>query len=155
MKSKKDLVLFFSLLFVIEACSPKGQNNIRNRADSTKKSIYHKFSNSRLKDTTIGSVEDTILENKILNKIFNLPEVQAKQKFIDSLTNHKSGVSAIIFKTPTQDSPYYWVQVGYNNSFRFEPYYNFYVYPQKGLEIKFLNTLNDSTMSLKEWRENK
>lgn len=154
MKAKKGLKLFF-LLLVIEACSSKNQNNMGNHADSARKVIYHEPSNNKLKDTTIGVVEDTILENKILNKIFNLPEVQAKQKFIDSLTNHKSGVSVIIFKTPTQDSPYYWIQVGYNNSFRFDPYYNFYVYPQKGLEIKFLNTMNDSVISLKEWREDK
>lgn len=149
----KLIAFLFSILFLFTNCSSKRQRNTKAGIDSIANIIQQGSNNTSSSNRTIDSGADSVFENEIMDKIYHLPEVQESQRLIDSLTNHKSGVSMIIFKTPTQDSPYYWIQVGYNGTLRFEPYYNFYVYPQKGNEIKFLNTMTDSIMSLKDWRK--
>jgi len=82
------------------------------------------------------------VEERITDKIFALPEVKEKGKFIDSLTHHKNGVSIMIYVKPSAKAPYYWVKVGYDGEVKFETYYNSYVY-RKGLVIKFLDTVEE------------
>lgn len=92
------------------------------------------------------------IEERITAKIFALPEVKEKGRFVDSLTHHKRGVSLIVAGRPTAERPYYWVEVGFDGELRFETYYNFYVY-RKGLVIKFLDTVEeDDVIGLEEWR---
>src|SRR5258708_22258497 len=49
------------------------------------------------------------LEDKVVQKIFSLPEIKAKNRFVDSLTNHKSGISVIISGRPNKEHKYYWI----------------------------------------------
>jgi hypothetical protein len=97
---------------------------------------------------------DKILEKKIVAKIFSLAEVKKKSKFIDSLTHHKCSIAIIVMGTPDKTKNYYWVQAGYNNETKFEPYYNFYV-KSKDLSVLFYDPLKDKTYTMKEWRKNK
>ena len=97
-------------------------------------------------------VNDTLLEKKIISKIFSLPEVKEKNKYIDSLSHHKSSVSIIITRKPDNKNKNYWIQAGYNNQLRFEPYYNFIV-NLKDLSVLFYDTLEDRRYTLKEWRK--
>jgi hypothetical protein len=98
-------------------------------------------------DTTIKNLDDIVL-----NKIYKIPEVRKKDHFVDSITNHKHGISMIIVQRPNAKEPYYVVQVGYNNKIRFEPYYTFYVY-KKNLVIKFYDTIQNEIITLEEWRK--
>jgi hypothetical protein len=96
---------------------------------------------------------DWKIEEEIDDKIYALPEVKEKGRFIDSLTHHKRGVSIMIVDKPSAKRPYYWVKVGYDSDLRFETYYNFYVY-KKGLVVKFLDTTEeDEIIGLQEWRK--
>ena len=95
--------------------------------------------------------DDTTVEDRVIDRVYNLPEVRAKDSFIDSITKHKNGISLIIFKYPTKINPYYWVQAGYDNKLRFEPYYNFYVY-KENLEVKFYDTITGDILTLEQWR---
>jgi hypothetical protein len=97
-------------------------------------------------------IQDTTEENIVLDKIYKIPEVRKKSHFIDSLTNHKHGISMIITKRPSANEPYYMVQVGYNNEIRFEPYYIFCVY-KKNLVIKVYDTSSGEIISLEDWRK--
>jgi hypothetical protein len=136
------------ILLISEGCiyHNHNHNNIKAPTDSTIKFSQPTQDSNKLKNSSV--------ENAILDKIHNLPEVKAKQHFIDSLTNHKSGISMIILKTPSNSKPYYWIQVGYDNSIRFEPYYNFYVY-RKGLVINFFDPMTNRILNLEEWRKDK
>ena len=44
--------------------------------------------------------KDTVVENKILERLFNLPEVKLSDHFIDSITNHRHGISMRIVHRP-------------------------------------------------------
>src|ERR1700753_164550 len=82
---------------------------------------------------------DTVVENKILEKLFNLPEVKMSNRFIDSITNHRHGISMRIVQRPDKSNRYFLVDAGYDNGERFENYYNFYVLPEKMI-IKVLDS---------------
>lgn len=119
-----------------------------------KKELSNHIDNSKEVDKSQSSLTDSLLKDFVLDKIGNLPEVKAKQKFADSITNTKRSITILIAKTPSEAEPYYWVQVGYDNTIRFQPFYNFYIY-KKDLSIKYFDPLTNKTMSLKEWRKNK
>jgi hypothetical protein len=110
------------------------------------------ISNQTTKHPISELIQDTTEENIVLGKIYKIPEVRKKDHFIDSLTNHKHGISTITLKRPTAKEAYYVIQVGYNNEMRFEPYYTFYVY-KKNLVIKVYDTLSGKIISLAEWRK--
>ncbi len=146
--------LMFAILIsvLIYSTNPNWTNsNFENKnsyeiSEASKKNIkncFPKISN----DTTKKNIEDIILD-----KIYNIPEVRKKEHFIDSLTNHKHGISMMILKRPTTKEPYYAVQVGYDNKIRFETYYTFYVY-RKNLVIKFYDTIPGEVITLEEWRK--
>lgn len=97
---------------------------------------------------------DSEVVNKIIKKLVNLPEVKAKNSYVDSLTKHAKGVSFRVMLKPGKLAKYYWIAVGYDSNLRFETYYNFYVWPDKMI-IKYLDTNNGKTLSLAEWRRNK
>ena len=95
---------------------------------------------------------DTTLENKILAKLYSLPEVKLSDLYIDSLTNHKHGISMRIVQRPDKSTKYYIVDAGYDNDERFENYYNFYVWPEK-MTIKVVDSYTGKLLTLSEWRK--
>jgi hypothetical protein len=108
---------------------------------------------SKIMDNAGINTNDTIIENRALDSVFKVAEVQKLSNFIDSLSNHTRGVAMITRQKPEGQRNYYWIQVGDNNGLSFQPTYNFYVYPDN-FEIKFLNTMkDDSLMTLTEWRK--
>jgi hypothetical protein len=94
---------------------------------------------------------DSVNLKRIMYKLFNLPEIRKKNKFIDSLTNHKKGISMRVMKSPDRMIKHYWIAVGYDSDFRFETYYNFYVWP-KQMFIKYLDPITGELLTLEEWR---
>lgn len=95
---------------------------------------------------------DTVAENRIMNKLFRLPEVRASNRFIDSLTHHSHGISMRIVQRPTREKKYYIIDAGYSSEVRFENYYNFYVWPDKMI-IKIVDSYTGKLLTLNEWRE--
>lgn len=149
MKFKYILFQILMTLFYCQACIHQNHNNQK----ASKESIVHNALNSKDRSKKVYK-KDLSIEDSILDEIYSFPEVTAKEIFIDSLTNHKNGISMIILKRPSEKEPYYWVQVGYDNAIRFEAYFNFYVYT-KGLEIRFFDPIRNKILSLKEWRKEK
>lgn len=119
----------------------------------------NKYESLRISQLSIGNavfrtIGDTAIkseENLIMEKIYKLPEVRERDHFIDSMTNHKHGISMIILQRPNKSNPYYIVQVGYNNEIRFETNFTFYVY-KKNDAIKFYDTESGKVITLNEWR---
>lgn len=95
---------------------------------------------------------DTIMENRVYQKVSSLIEVKTYSNYIDSISKGEKGVTIITKTKPQNDKKYYWVQVGVNDGFRFTPNYNFYVYPD-GMIVKFYDTINDKILNLDEWRK--
>jgi hypothetical protein len=91
------------------------------------------------------------MDDAVVKKVMALPEVQKGDAYIDSFSKHQHGISILIQRRPGNGVDYYWLQAGYNGDLRYEPYFNFYVYPPK-LTIKFYDTVTDSVYSLEEWR---
>ena len=97
------------------------------------------------------SVED-IREKNIIDRLHLLPEIKEKNRYIDSLANHKHGISFITLKKPKSEKDYYWIQAGFNGDIRFETYYNFYVYYPK-MKIEIFDPTSNKAYSLSEWRK--
>jgi hypothetical protein len=95
---------------------------------------------------------DTLIESTIMDKLFELPEVKRKWKFVDSLTGHKKGISMRVMKRPEGVSNYYWIAVGYDSDLKFETYYNFYVWPDQ-MTIRYFDTVDGKILTLAEWRK--
>ena len=90
-------------------------------------------------------------EKKILDRISLLPEFKKSNKYIDSLTDHKHGLSSMIFK-PQKGEKYYYVKVGYSSPERFETYYNFYV-DSTTLAINIDDAVEADIVPIAEWRK--
>ncbi len=80
-----------------------------------------------------------------------LPEVKTRDRFIDSLTQHKHGIAMINYdQDKTSTLPYYEINVGYSSEIRFENYYTFRVY-KKDCRIE-VDDIEEGWMSLADWR---
>jgi len=110
-------------------------------------SYYTTVKRNNFSDTTIRPTDGMICD-----RVFALPEVQKQNRFIDSISGHKHGVSLMISERPKSPTGYYWVQVGYNNEERFEVHLNFYVYLPK-LNIKIMDTNTGKLYTLAAWRK--
>jgi hypothetical protein len=99
--------------------------------------------------------KDTMLENRVYKAILELPEIKSYSHKLDSLSKGKQRMTALIKSTPSKEEPYYWVQIGANNGDRLIVEYNFYIYPNENLEVKYYDTINEEIISLNEWRKRK
>ena len=103
--------------------------------------------------STFEKVEksDSIILKRVLDKVFSLPEVRRQDSHLDSLSKHKRRVSMRVMESPSAGKPYYVIAVGDDNQFRFETYYNFYVWP-KGMIVKYMDPISGEVISLEQWR---
>jgi len=95
--------------------------------------------------------QETDIENKIVDSIIKLKEVKQRAKYIERVTNGKRHLSIVVYDTPSKEVPYYWVKAWEDNGSNYVTHFNFYVYPSP-FEIKFYDTVDDTMISLKEWR---
>jgi hypothetical protein len=96
--------------------------------------------------------KDTIRLNKVMDKIFKLPEVAAVNKKIDKTSKGAHGVSIMVHDEFNGDTSYYHFMVGDNShEDRYINVYDFLLDKKTG-QIKVYDTVTDSIMSLKDWR---
>lgn len=140
-------VIFILLSLSFDFCNGKAGRTNANEDDTS-------LANILTEDVRVINA-DTLqedIEQKILDKVEKLPEVKKLELYIDSISNHKRGVSMMIISKPNKEQKYYHIQVGYNGSDRFVVYFNFYVFT-KDFEIKYYDAINDSVLSIEEWRK--
>ncbi len=99
-------------------------------------------------------VPDSTTENEVYSKVKALIEIMNYSKYVDSVYDGKIGVSFVTKALPAPNKPYYWVQVGIVDLFRFIPQFNFYIFPDS-MVVKFYDTVNDKVLSVEEWRNRK
>ena len=97
--------------------------------------------------------KDTIRLNRIVDKIFKFPEVEAINNQIDKTSNGTHGVSIIVHDEFNGDTSYYHFMVGDNShGHRYMNVYDFLLDKNTG-QIKVYDSVLDSIMSLQIWRK--
>lgn len=99
-------------------------------------------------------IHDTLVsdeEIKIWDTISKLPEVISRIKYVDKATNGKRKLQISTFKKPDEKENFYWIKVSEDNGITIVAHFNFFVYPNN--KIKYFDTVNDSILSLEDWRE--
>ncbi len=87
------------------------------------------------------------------NTILNLDEVKIKEKLIDSISNHKKGISFMSDSLDIDGKKFYEIKTGYNSEIRFEIYYTFFIEKGNCENIKILDPIEGNTISLSSWRK--
>ena len=97
--------------------------------------------------------KDTVRLNKIMDKIFKFPEVEAINKQIDRTSKGTHGVSIMVHDEFNSDTSYYHFMVGDNSQEdRFMNVYDF-LFDKKTGQIKAYDPALDSILSLQDWRK--
>ncbi len=94
--------------------------------------------------TTLAQKED-----KAINVVATLPEIKALIKSWNDATSH---IALRIAKDPDSSFRYFWVEVGVDSRYIYNTNYNFYVTPCT-YKVHYLDTVSDSLLTLKQWRE--
>ena len=141
------VVCIFSCLFCV-ACKPKETTittPIETQKDSSPDSIIKPLKKA---DT---SFKNNPQDDSLYNIIGSLTEVKDFIKKTNSKKSDKK-VNIIINQRPDKVFPYYWLQVGVSDQYRFQPVYNFYI-NDSNLQVNYYDTSTDSIITLKKWRE--
>lgn len=138
MKKTYLLISFFSLLVI---CCRQNKEKIENQ-----------ILTDSLTTNQNPAEHNNMMEDKIRDAIFKLPEVIESNRYIDSFSNHKHGISVRIDKSP-ENEPVYYVDAGYNGELRWEKYYSFSV-DTNSFQVKIYDiTIDENYIPLDEWRK--
>jgi hypothetical protein len=131
---------YFIIIFLLSACGNSQQNVIQYPVATDSVDPYQ-------------TGRDTASLDLAERSIFNFPEVQVVNKRIQKKSGGKHGVAISARDNFNGDTAYYLFEVGDNsNDDRYQIIYNFLKIKKTG-EIKFYDTVTDSILTLKEWRE--
>ncbi len=138
------------LFLLLMACLTDCDNNSKDEDIPAKKdTVVQAVARPDTAAAYIHTFADTSLEDKITAAIRKLSFVKKSDQYIDSISNHKHGISFLL-EGPAKGETEIPVQAGYNGAERFETYYRFFVNP-KTLEIKVYDVVEDKKLTLKEY----
>ena len=137
----KSILLIFVLFGLLTSCNDSKAKTIK-QIQTKKIEKEHKV----IHDTVVSDEE-----MKIWDTIFKLPEVISQIKYIDKATNGKRRLHVWTYKKPDNLENFYWIKVSEDNGSTTVAHFNFFVYPNN--EIKYFDTVNDSILSLEDWRK--
>ena len=134
---KKLIFVYISIFCILFASHGK---DIQSR---------HKNNNDSNKDcSSVSVVVDCLEVGKVMGLVGKLQEVRELER--DYKVKGRKAI--VLLQSPNIDTPYFWIQVGFSTSYRFEPIYNFYVSPKKG-SVFFYDTMTDSIIRIEDWRK--
>lgn len=90
------------------------------------------------------------LENKMIARLWKLPEIESAHQHIDSFSEHTHGIT-FMFGLLSPDSHDVPVQAGYSGDNRFEVYYNLYV-DTGNLQVKIEDIYEGDVVDMEIWR---
>jgi hypothetical protein len=103
-------------------------------------------------DHNITKLQSDPKEDKLLNLIYNLPEVKERANYVEKQTNGERHLNITIIQTPEEpDDKSYWLKVGEDNGTNFVTHFTFSVNPDT-FEVKYYDVINDTLVSLATWR---
>jgi hypothetical protein len=133
--------LIFLLILLACGCNNDGDTTHTTSGDSPKTSMRQ--------DSSIHiayNFADTTLRRKITDMLMQLSFVKESDRYIDSISDHKKGIS---FLTDTASNGIV-VVAGYNGKDRFETYYNFTIDPDT-FTIKVLDPVSGDFVTVAEY----
>lgn len=146
-KSIINSFLFLIFIAFIASCNNEGAVRL-NTGDKIKKIDSEEY----LKRTNYGDDRVVLdIEDKIIDKIFELPEVKERAAYIKKETKGKRNLELWFAARPDENTPYYWVKAGEDNGMSLVTHFDFYVYP-KTMTVKFYDVVENKVLSLAEWR---
>ena len=107
-----------------------------------------------IKKKAVSDKSQFTLEDKIMDKVLDIPEVKEEAKYVENKSNGKRHLSDVICQRPTKKEPYYQVKVWEDNGVSYATYFIFLVNP-KTLSIKYYDTVNDTAVDLAYWRKHR
>lgn len=105
------------------------------------------------KPTKDTHVKITNTEDKLIDKIWQLPEVKSLSDKIERESKGKRHLVGRISSTPSDDQEYYGVSVSEDNGEALATYFEFRIYPDNS--IYYYDAVEDQELTLKEWRAQK
>lgn len=150
-----SLILLSFTLFACNQAS-KQPNDLKvidkPRLDTSRNDVKNSAASTNTGDSS-SSFES--IEDKMMDTIFNLKEVQERAKYIEGQTNGKRHLKVWLADTPNLPTThYYWIKVGEDNGTNLVTHFNFYVYLDS-MRIMYYDIPNDSALTLDEWRKTK
>ncbi len=140
-------LLLFAMIIFLTACNSEskapGQGETAVLQDSIPP-VPPKEATAYLQK--LGNTKD---ELEIVNNLLKLDFVLKSNLYIDSLTEHRQGISFIKDSTGG-NAEVISILAGYNGPQRFETYYHFYL-NTKTKEIKVYDPVSDKALSVKEY----
>ncbi|HXB12802.1 MAG TPA: hypothetical protein VNZ45_12500 [Bacteroidia bacterium] len=105
---------------------------------------------------SIANRIDSVLEKRIYDTIFTIPEVIKYSKYLDSVSKDSIHLESII-NPPSDASKDYSIQVGSttNSIYHTEFTFNIQVKNNKVIGLKYYDVINDTLIRLPEWRKRK
>ncbi|MDP8035263.1 hypothetical protein QJU43_08925 [Pasteurella atlantica] len=102
---------------------------------------------------SIKVVEKLSTEEAMLNRIWNLKEVQASNQYIVNKSNGKRKLKLLISKSPSEiENTDYCIKVVEDNGTNYVTHYNFVIYPESG-KIMYLDAITGEEIELADWRK--
>ena len=104
----------------------------------------------QVKDNNTQCNKDTAIKT-----IMNLPETKRQAKYVDSISNHKKGISIMVDSLKIKDENYYEIKTGYDGEFHWETYNIFYVNRKNCKEVLVNDTILGDIIPIDIWRQKK
>ncbi|MDR0802537.1 hypothetical protein [Fluviicola sp.] len=98
-------------------------------------------------------VKITSREDKLIDQIWKLPEVQELSKKIENESKGKRHLTGRISSEPSDDQEYYGISISEDNGQALATYFDFRIYPDG--QIYYYDAVQDQELTLKEWRTQK
>ena len=143
---------YLIVIIIVLSCKSSTNNVLNNSKSNHSQTVQRKDSFTLHKYDPFITGKDTLRLNLAINSIYNFPEVQAIDERINTQSEMKNGVAFMVHDNFGGDTSYYRISVGNNSrSDRFETIYNF-LFAKKTSEIKVVDPINDSIITLDQWR---
>lgn len=92
-------------------------------------------------------------EDKLIDQIWGLPEVQALSDKIERESKGKRHLIGRVSSEPSDDQEYYGISIAEDNGEALATYLEFRIYPDNS--IYYYDVVEDQELTLKEWRARK
>jgi hypothetical protein len=126
--------ILFLVSVVIISCQPADQKKVKKER-------------KQVMDATVVPKP----EDQAVNLIMNLEEVKRKSEQVERDSKGKRHLSTYVETPPTDADLNYWIKVAEDNGGSYVTYYTFAV-NSKNREISYYDAINDSLISLSQWR---
>jgi hypothetical protein len=156
MKNYKPIaaILFSAILF---SC---GDNSEEKEIVTSPEETEEKIDGTKVEQETLvpkpkkdTHVKISKTEDRLIDEIWELPEVQALSDKIERKSKGKRHLVGRISSEPSDDQEYYGISIAEDNGEALATYFEFRIYPDNS--IYYYDVVEDQELSLKEWRARK